>query len=76
MAREKLDFRANIARINELYPNSGTLTVTEVAGFLKCDRHSVTELIKKRKLTAVNSSSGGKNAIWRISVEALARVCS
>ena len=76
MSREKMDYRYNIARINQLFPNSGTLTVSEAAEWLKCDRHTVTEMIRKRKLPAVNISLGGKNAKWRIAVEALARLCS
>lgn len=75
MAREKLDYRANLARIKE-YSEDIVLTVQEVARFLKVDRHTVTHLIETRKLVGVNVSNGKKNAIWRVSAESLARFIS
>ena len=75
MAREKQDYRANLARLSE-YTSDGVLTVTEVAKFLKCDRHKVTALIEKGRLTAVNVGCGKERACYRVSTEALARFIS
>ena len=77
MGRERKDYRSNITMISDMFPGSGMLTVAEVASFLKCDRHTVTAMIDNGKLPAVNISTGKKgNARDRVSVEALARVCS
>ena len=73
MAREKADYRANLARLEEEFPNMGMLTVDEVARWLKVDRHTVTALIKKKRLPAVDVGLGRYNAKYRVSVESLAR---
>lgn len=76
MAREKADYRANIVRIEEMFPGDGMLTVAQAAKWLKCDRHKVTSLITRGRLAAVNVSSGKRNSVWRVSVESLARFSS
>lgn len=75
MAREKLDYRANLARIKE-YSEDNVLTVREVAQFLKIDRHTVTSLIERGRLVGVNVGLGKKKAIYRVSAESLARFIS
>lgn len=76
MVREKLDYRANLSRLCEMFPGDGMLTVSECAKWLKCDRQKVTALIERDKLPAVNVGSGRKYASWRVSVESLARFSS
>ena len=76
MAREKLDYRANLSRISEQFPGEGMLTVNQVASWLKVDRHKVTALIEGGRLTGVNVGFGKKNSTWRVSVESLARFSS
>lgn len=76
MAREKADYRTNLLRIEGMFPGEGMLTVSQVAKWLKCDRHKVTALIGRGRLTAVNIGSGRQNASWRVSVESLARFSS
>ena len=76
MAREKADYRANLSRIVEMFQDAGMLTVSEAARWLKCDRHKVTALIERGRLTAVNVGLGKENAAWRVSVESLARFSS
>jgi excisionase family DNA binding protein len=75
MGREKQDYRANLARVTE-FSEDGVLTVGEVARFLKIDRHTVTALIERGRLTGVNVGLGKKNAIYRVSAESLARFIS
>lgn len=77
MAREKIDYRANIASIREKFPGAGMLTVPQVADWLQVDRRTVTTLIQRRRdpLPAVDIG-GGKNRVYRVSVEALARFSS
>ena len=77
MARERLDYRANIANIKEKFPGVGALTVPQVAEWLQVDRRTVAGLIQRRKdpLPAVNVGSD-KKKIYRVSVEALARFSS
>lgn len=75
MARERLDYRANLARVRE-FCEDHVLTVGEVSRFLKIDRHKVTRLIESGKLVGVNVGLGKKNATWRVSAEALARFIS
>ncbi len=77
MAREKADYRANIANIREMFPGVGALTVPQVAEWLQVDRRTVAGLIQRRKdpLPAVNVGSD-KKKIYRVSVEALARFSS
>ena len=56
MPREKMDYRANIARINESFPGRGMLTVDEAASWLSVTRKTVTALIERKAnpLPAVN----------------------
>lgn len=77
MAREKIDYRSNIASIREMFPGAGMLTVPQVAGWLQVDRRTVAGLIQRRRdpLPAVNIGSE-KKKIYRVSVEALARFSS
>ena len=76
MARERCDFRANIVRIEEMFPGEGMLTVSQAAKWLKVDRHKVASLIERGKIAAVNVGTGKQKASWRVSVEALARFSS
>ena len=76
MAREKADYRANIVRIEEMFPGEGMLTVSQAAKWLKVDRHKVTALIEHGRLVGVSVGVGKKNKTWRVSVEALARFSS
>ena len=78
MAREKTDYRTNLARINEKFPGVGMLTVSQVAEWLNVERRTVTALIERYKnpLPAVDIGAGGKNRAYRVSVEALARFSS
>lgn len=77
MARERMDYRANIASIREKFPEAGMLTVNQAAEWLQVDRRTVTALIERARdsLPAVDVG-GGKRSIYRISVEALARFSS
>ena len=77
MAREKTDYRANIANIREMFPGAGMLSVPQVADWLRVDRRTVAGLIQRRRdpLPAVNVGSD-KKKIYRVSVEALARFSS
>lgn len=76
MAREKEDYRTNLARIETMFPGEGMLTVSQAARWLKVDRHKVTALIEARRLQAVNVGLGKKNSSYRIAVESLARFSS
>ena len=77
MAREKADYRANIASIKERFPGAGMLTVKQVSDWLQVDRRTVTALIERMRnpLPAVDVG-GGKNRVYRVSIEALARFSS
>ena len=77
MPREKIDYRANIASISEMFPDAGMLTVPQVADWLQVDRRTVARLIQRKRdpLPAVNVGSD-KKRIYRVSVEALARFSS
>jgi hypothetical protein len=77
MAREKKDYRANLASIREMFPDSGMLTVLQAAAWLAVDRRTVTALIERSRdpLPAVDVGKG-KNKVYRVSVEALARFSS
>lgn len=78
MSREKTDFRANIARIRESFPQKGMLTVDEAAAWFGVTRKTVTALIERKvnPLPAVNVGSSSKYKSYRISIEALARFSS
>lgn len=77
MPREKIDYRANIANIKEMFPDVGALTIDQVAKWLSVDRRTVKLLIQRRfnPLPAVDIGIG-KNKVYRVSVEALARFAS
>ena len=77
MAREKLDYRANIAHIKEMFPGVGALTVPQVAEWLQVDKRTVKGLIERKRepLPAVDIGSG-KIRVYRVSVEARARFAS
>ena len=75
MPREKEFFRENLMKIEEMFPGKGMLTVIEVAKWLNLDRHKVSRLIREKRLPAANVGVG-KNNVYRISVEALARFSS
>ncbi len=77
MPREKIDYRANIASIREMFPDVRMLTVPQVAEWLQVDRRTVAGLIQRRRdpLPAVNVGSDKKKT-YRVSVEALARFSS
>ncbi len=77
MAREKTDYRANIESIREKFPGTGMLTVLQAAAWLQVERRTVTALIERARnpLPAVDVGSG-KQRVYRISVEALARFSS
>ena len=77
MPREKTDYRANIANIKEMFPDVGALTVDQAAKWLSVDRRTIKSLIQRRynPLPAVDIGVG-KNKIYRVSVEALARFIS
>ena len=78
MGREKEDYRANLASIEEKFPGIKMLTVDQVAEWLQVNRRTVTHIIEKPRspLVAVDVSCGKKNKIYRVSVEALARYSS
>ena len=77
MGRERLDYRANIAHIKEMFPGVGALTVPQVAEWLQVDKRTVKLLIERKRepLPAVDIGSG-KLKVYRVSVEALARFSS
>lgn len=77
MPKEKTDYRANIANIKEMFPNAGALTVEQVAKWMSVDRRTVKLLIQRRynSLPAIDIGVG-KNKVYRVSVEALARFVS
>lgn len=78
MGREKRDYRANIASIKEMFPDSGMLTVLQVAKWMSVDRRTVTALIERKRepLVAIDVGKGIKNKVYRVSVESLARFSS
>ena len=43
MPREKEDYRANIERLNEVFPDKDALTASDIARFLGIDRRTVTD---------------------------------
>ena len=77
MARERLDYRTNIANIKEKFPGVGALTVPQVAEWLQVDKRTVKALIERKRepLPAVDVGSG-KLKVYRVSIEALARFVS
>ena len=77
MPRERMDYRTNITNIKEMFPDVGALTVEQVAKWLSVDRRTVKLLIQRRNnpLAAIDIGVG-KNKVYRISIEALARFAS
>lgn len=77
MPRERIDYRANIASIREKFPGMGMLTVPQAAEWLQVDNRTVKALIERKRdpLPAVDIGSG-KQRVYRVSVEALARFSS
>lgn len=77
MSREKTDYRANIANIKEIFPDVGALTVAQTAKWLSVDPRTVKSLIQRRcnPLTAIDIGTG-KNKVYRVPIEALARFTS
>lgn len=75
MARERQDYREQLALISEICPGKATLTVAETAAVLGVDRRTVKALIERRHepLKALNVGIGGKNKFYIIPVTALAR---
>lgn len=77
MPKERADYRTNITNIKETFPNVGALTIEQTAKWLSVDRRTVKSLIQRRynPLPAVDIG-GGKNKVYRIPIEALARFIS
>jgi hypothetical protein len=75
MAKEKKDYREQIAIISGMYPGRATLSVTETAKVLGIDRRTVKSLIERRSdpLNAIDIGKSGKNKIYIIPVTAIAR---
>ena len=72
--REAEGYRNVIAAIREVYGMEvQALTVEQVAKCLSCDRRTVTALIEKKRLHAVDISNGKKHSQYRIPIESLAR---
>ena len=71
----EINYRAAIQQIREKYPNADSLTVSEVASYLNCDRRKVNRLIAAKKLGAVDIGLGINN-IYRIPISDLARMLS
>ena len=70
--RENENFREMMAEIKLEFGDIKMLDVPQVAKLLNCDRRTVKLLIEKRKLPAVDISTG-VNKIYRIPVDSLAR---
>lgn len=71
--REKDGYRDQLARLNELYPNRVTLSVSETAKALGIDRRTVVRLIDEKKLVAMNIGERGKNKRYIIPLTAVAK---
>lgn len=71
--REKDGYRDQLARLNELYPNRVTLSVSETAKALGIDRRTVVRLIDAKKLVAMNIGERGKNKRYIIPLTAVAK---
>lgn len=71
--REKEGYRENLALIVEAFPGKKMLTVEEVADYLGCHRSTITGLIKRGKLVAIDVGIGKYN-VYRIPVRELARL--
>ena len=53
MSREKIGFRDTIAQLNDMFPDQGMLSKTEVARFMGVDRSTV-----KRRGIRFNEATG------------------
>lgn len=75
MAREKQDYRDQLAILTEIFPGRATLTVSEAARVLGVDRRRVKAMIERRTdpLPAQDTSAGGTNKCYIIPIAALAR---
>ena len=72
--RESEGYRETIGSIREAYGMEiQALTLAQAAKCLNCDRRTVTVLIAKKKLHAVDLSIGKKNHNYHIPIDALAR---
>lgn len=73
MAREKEGYRENLELLGEAFPGKKMLTVEEVSDYLGCDRRTITGLIEKGKLVAVDIGMGKYN-VYRVPVREVARL--
>ena len=73
MAREKEGYRENLEILGEVFPGKKMLTVEEVSDYLGCDRRTITNLIKKGRLVAIDLGSGKYN-VYRVPVREVARL--
>ena len=73
MAREKEGYRENLELLGEAFPGKKMLTVEEVSAYLGCDRRTITGLIEKGKLVAVDIGMGKYN-VYRVPVREGARL--
>lgn len=69
--REREGFRETLAMILERYPGKTMLSVEEAAICLGCDRRTITKIIERKKLPAVDIGLGNYR-IYRISTHNLA----
>lgn len=69
--REKIDFRDNLQRIDEHFPNKETLTITDVANYTGIDRKKI-----GKDLGDYFTKLGGKGQRKYITKVALARLLS
>lgn len=46
MAREKEDYRANMERLNELFPDHEMLSIKETAGVMGCNEKTVKKYVQ------------------------------
>lgn len=69
--RENQGYRDTYADIRATF-NVGLLTVKQVAEYMNCDHRTITRLIQKKKLPAIDLSAG-VNHQYRVTIDALAR---
>ncbi len=75
MAREKQDYREQLALLSSLFPGRCNLTVAEAAKAMGVDRRTIKALIERRTdpLPATRVGSGKVNKSYIIPIAALAR---
>ena len=75
MAREKQDYREQLALISAVFPGRINLTVAEAAKALGVDRRTVKALIERRvdPLPATRVGNGKTNKTYIIPIASLAR---